>query len=259
MAARLPSLIGLLLLLIITIIAAPVQALLVALRLPLRRVLPQIWHKWACSIIGLRMVTAGKISDKRPLLLVANHVSWLDILALSRVGQVSFIAKREVSRWPLFGTLASLQETVFVNREKRAKTFAKVQEIGARLDHGDTMVLFAEGTSTSGAHVAPFRPALLGVANAKRGLSTLSIQPVAIAYTHLHGIKTDGHDRNLTGFYGDMDMASHLWSVLKTGAIDVTITFGQPLDVTPDDDRKQIAKVLEQTVRTMKTAALRKL
>ena len=189
---------------------------------PLRRKLPILWHHMAASLVGLKVRVKGEISVERPLLLTANHVSWLDIVALSVAGPMSFIAKQEVSKWPAFGMLAKLQRTVFVNRENRSTTGEKTSEIAKRLHEGDAMVLFAEGTSTSGVHVKPFRSALLGaVQKAAGGGETIHVQPVAIAYTHISGMPAFIDERDFTGFYGDMDLVSSLWPILKLSLIHI--------------------------------------
>ena len=223
---------------------------------PLRRKLPILWHHMAASLVGLKVRVKGEISVERPLLLTANHVSWLDIVALSVAGPMSFIAKQEVSKWPAFGMLAKLQRTVFVNRENRSATGEKTSEIAKRLHEGDAMVLFAEGTSTSGVHVKPFRSALLGaVQKAAGGGETIHVQPVAIAYTHISGMPAFIDERDFTGFYGDMDLVSSLWPILKEGAIDVTICFGEPIIADGTTDRKQLSFTLEERVRSLKSDA----
>ena len=223
---------------------------------PLRRKLPLLWHRMAACLVGLRVHVRGKMSAQRPLLLTANHVSWLDIVAFGVTGPISFIAKQEVSKWPAFGMLAKLQRTVFVNRENRSATGDKTTEIAKRLHEGDAMVLFAEGTSTSGVHVKPFRSALLGAVQKAAGDGeTIHVQPVAIAYTHISGMPAFIDERDFTGFYGDMDLVSSLWPILKEGAIDVTICFGDPIIADKTTDRKQLSLVLEERVRALKSDA----
>jgi len=223
---------------------------------PMRRKLPLLWHHMAAYLVGLRVHVRGEMSVERPLLLTANHVSWLDIVAFSVAGPVSFIAKQEVSKWPAFGMLAKLQRTVFVNREKRSATGEKTREIANRLHDGDAMVLFAEGTSTSGVHVKPFRSALLGAVQKAAGSGeAIHVQPVAIAYTHISGMPALTDERDFTGFYGDMDLVSSLWPILKEGAIDVTVCFGDPIIADETTDRKQLSLALEERVRTLKSNA----
>lgn len=241
---------------IVTLPLIPMQWFFNKTNNPLRLKLPLFWHRVAAHLIGLKVHVRGEMIVERPLLLTANHVSWLDIIALSVAGPVSFIAKQEVSKWPAFGMLAKLQRTVFVNREKRSATGEKTSEIANRLHEGDAMVLFAEGTSTSGVHVKPFRSALLGAVQKAAGDgSAIHVQPVAIAYTHISGMPALTSERAFTGFYGDMDLVSSLWPILKEGAIDVTICFGEPITADGSIDRKQLTLALEERVRALKSDA----
>lgn len=243
-------------LIVMTLPLIPLQWLFNKTNSPLRRKLPLLWHHMAAFLVGLKVHVKGEMSADRPLLLTANHVSWLDIIALSVAGPVSFIAKQEVSKWPAFGMLAKLQRTVFVNREKRSATGEKTSEIASRLHEGDAMVLFPEGTSTSGVHVKPFRSALLGAVQKAAGDGeTIHVQPLAIAYTHISGMPALTDERDFTGFYGDMDLVSSLWPILKEGAIDVTVYFGELIIADGTIDRKQLSFALEERVRTLKSAA----
>ncbi|MCK7472462.1 MAG: 1-acyl-sn-glycerol-3-phosphate acyltransferase [Rhodopseudomonas palustris] len=98
-----------------------------------------------------------------PALILANHVSWLDICVISALGPVVFILKNEVARWPVFGWLATnCWRTIFIDRQARHRTGAATEEIGDRLLTGDAVVLFAEGTSSDGIRILPFRSALIG-------------------------------------------------------------------------------------------------
>lgn len=243
-------------LIIVTLPLIPLQWFFNQTNNRLRQKLPLLWHHIAARLIGLKVHVRGEMSAERPLLLTANHVSWLDIIALGVAGPVSFIAKQEVSKWPAFGMLAKLQRTVFVNRERRSATGEKTSEIANRLHEGDAMVLFPEGTSTSGVHVKPFRSALLGAVQKAAGDSeAIYVQPVAIAYTHIGGMPALTDERDFTGFYGDMDLVSSLWPILKEGAIDVTICFGEPMAADGTTNRKQLSLALEEQVRTLKSAA----
>jgi 1-acyl-sn-glycerol-3-phosphate acyltransferase len=172
-----------------------------------------------------------------------------------------FVAKREVGEWPVFGLLARLQRTVFVDRERRHKTGAVNAEIAARLADGDPVVLFGEGTSSDGNRVLAFRSALLGaardaVAAAGPGGRVL-VQPVAIAYTRLHGLPFGRQHRPRVAWYGAMSLGPHLLDVCRQGAIDAVIAWGEPIAYAAGDDRKAIARRLEAEVRRMAAAVRR--
>jgi 1-acyl-sn-glycerol-3-phosphate acyltransferase len=194
--------------------------------------------------------------------MVANHSSYFDILVFSAVARVSFIAKHEVAKWPLFGTLARLQETVFIERERRSQTVEARDMIRKRLLDGDALVLFPEGTSDDGNSVRPFKSALLGAAEVELGTDAqgrvrhVPIQPVSIAYVGLYGLPMSRDMRPLVAWYGDMDLVPHLWEALKTGPIEAVVEFHEPLSLDTEKDRKALAGTSETRVRRGQARAL---
>jgi lyso-ornithine lipid O-acyltransferase len=231
-----------------------VQYLLIKLHLPQAKTLPHAYHKLVCRILGIRVHVAGHIATDRPVLLVSNHLSWLDIPALSAVGPVCFVAKAEVATWPFVSLLAKLQRTVFVDRTRRTLVKHKAGEIAERLAQGDDIVLFAEGTSSDGNRILPFRSSLFSAAARPsdtandNGLNAV-VQTVTIAYTHLHGLPILRHERPLIAWYGEIDLLSHVWNVLKSGPLDVTVRISEPIPLDSLRDRKELAAFSEARVR----------
>jgi 1-acyl-sn-glycerol-3-phosphate acyltransferase len=233
-----------------TFVLLPLQWLAVKLHLPARRRLPYRYHRFVCRLFGVRVSVIGA-PVRGGALMAANHSGWLDIPILSGLAPVSFIAKGEVGRWPFFGTLARLQRTVFVSRE-RANALQERDAIRRRLAEGDALVLFAEATSSDGNRVLPFRSALLAAAErplTEIGARPVPVQPVSIALVGLHGIPMGRENRPLFAWYGDMELVPHLWEALKTGPIDVTVEFHAPLTIEDAGGRKQLALRCEAMVR----------
>jgi 1-acyl-sn-glycerol-3-phosphate acyltransferase len=248
---------GLLVMAAVTLVAVPLQWISLRLSLPTLRFIPVLFHRIAVRALGLRVQVRGKPALERPLLLVSNHSSWLDIVVLSSVLPVIFIAKSEIARWPLFGLFAKLQRSIFVNRARRQDTGKVNYAIAARLAEGDPVVLFGEGKASDGNVVLPFRSALMGALRDALGEQDRGfVQPVSIAYTRLQGVPMGRQHRRYAAWYGDMNLPSHLWQVLCAGAIDVTVGFGVPLEVGPAIDRKALARATEDAVRRMTAAAL---
>jgi 1-acyl-sn-glycerol-3-phosphate acyltransferase len=248
----------------LTVPLMPVQAVLKRVRPAWARTFPHWYHKRVCRLLGIHVRVAGEFVADRPVLIVANHTSWLDIPVLSAVAPVSFVAKSEVDGWPGVGALARLQRTVFVNRTRRSDTGRTAGEIAQRLAAGDNVVLFAEGTSSDGNRVFPFRSSLFAAAvpantpaEAASGAASPVLQTASVVYTHVHGVPLSRADRPLIGWYGDMDMVPHGWGVLKAGPIDVTVALGPPMALNPASDRKQLARSTEADVRARVTALLR--
>jgi 1-acyl-sn-glycerol-3-phosphate acyltransferase len=175
----------------VTLVLIPFQWIAVALRLTAMRRIPVLYHRIVCALLDVHVSVAGTRLEERPLLIVSNHVSWLDISVITSVAPVVFVAKREVASWPLFGLLAKLQRSVFVDRNQRHKTPDVNAEIARRLADGDPVLLFGEGTSSDGNRVLPFRTALIDAARdalaAAGHVRRVWIQPLSIAYTGLHG------------------------------------------------------------------------
>ncbi len=239
----------------------PVQWFAIAFRRPLRRRLPMFYHRVLCSLLGLRVRVIGRPLDRHPLLIVANHASWMDIPIITSVAPVVFVAKREIASWPFFGWLAKLQRSVFVDRDRRHKTGAVNAEIASRLAEGDPVVLFGEGTAGDGNRVMPFRTALIGAARdalaAAEHVQQVWIQPLSLAYVGMQGVPLGRHSRPLAAWYGKTDLLPHLAGVIRRGAVDVVVTWGEPIAYSGEIDRKVVAKTMESAVRRLTVAALR--
>ena len=136
--------------LLVSLVLIPLQWLAVKLGLKMQRKLPQLWHRIATRLVGIKIEQIGAPAVDRPLLIASNHASWVDITVVGSLMPLSFIAKSEVSGWPIFGLFAKLQRTVFVNRTRRTETAQVADAIADRMAAGDAMVLFAEGTSNDG-------------------------------------------------------------------------------------------------------------
>lgn len=218
------------------------------------RTFPHWYHRWVCKILGIRIALEGEVQTGQGVLLVSNHVSWLDIPVVSAIAPVSFIAKREVSTWPFVSWLAKLQRTIFVDRERKSEVSAKTNEILQRLDAGDTVVLFAEGTSSDGNTVLPFKTSLFASVKPSRADRAgegrnIAVQTMAIAYCKIYGLPVGSRRRHLIGWYGDMDMGSHGWRLLGLGPLDVSIRLGPPVPLEDFADRKDLARYAEEKVR----------
>lgn len=238
----------------------PIQRLAFWSGLKIADRLPVFFHRAAVALIGINIKVEGTPAQGRPLLLVSNHVSWLDISLLGSRFPLSFIAKSEVDGWPIIGLFARLQRTIYIERQRRQATGKTTHEIGSRLQQGDCLVLFAEGTSSDGGRVLPFRSALLGGVRAAlltdQKSTSILVQPVAIAYHGYRGLPMDRRQRAAYAWFGDMELAPHLLGVLADGAIDVTLCFGAPVLLNLQDDRKQASRLLEMAARALLYNAL---
>lgn len=245
----------------LTLALLPLQLIGLAFDLRLQRTIPHLYHRILCALIGVRISQVGTRSTASPALILSNHVSWLDICVVSALSPVVFVAKSEVARWPVFGWLAKLQRTIFVNRKARQQTGATTSEIADRLLGGDAVVLFAEGTSSDGIRVLPFRSSLVGAVHHALGNSShhtsITVQPMSLAYVGFGGVPMGRGLRERVAWYGDTDLMPHLAHVLASGAVDVTVSWGEATAYDISADRKAIAREAEKSVRRMTAAALR--
>lgn len=230
-----------------TIALIPLQVVTVALRLPLSRRLPNFYHATCCRILGLRLQIIGRRSDTRPTLFVANHCSYLDIMVFGALLQASFVAKAEVAQWPFFGLLAKLQQSVFIDRQPKLAR-AQIRQIEDRLDKGDLLIMFPEGTSSDGVRVLPFKSALMAVAETGVGGKPLKVQPVTLAYTRLDGAPIGRHLRPFFNWYGDMELAPHLWQLVCLGRPTVTVVFHGAVTLDQFGTRKALAEHCQAVV-----------
>jgi 1-acyl-sn-glycerol-3-phosphate acyltransferase len=232
----------------------PLQVLCLRFDWRLRRYLPRIWHRIVCYWFGIRIRVVGAPEGRRPLMLASNHSSWLDILVLSAVADVAFIAKSEVKEWPIFGHFARLQKSVFVVREQKRATGNQVNEIAERMAGGEIMVLFPEGTTSDGNRLLEVKSSLFGAAAAALPTApdgTVYVQPVAVAYTRIHGVAMGRYHRPVAAWPGDIELLPHLKGILACGAIDVDVCFGEAVEYRADTNRKEVSALVAHRIRTM--------
>jgi len=249
------------LLVVVALLLLPFQLAGILLNNRLQRIVPTLFHRTACALIGVRITQVGERTRESPILLLSNHASWLDICVLGAVAPVVFVAKSEVANWPVFGWLAKLQRTIFVERERRHKAGDAARAMGDRLLGGDVVVLFPEGTSSDGIRILPFRSALIGAVHHTIGDQThhdrVTVQPVSIAYVRYGGVPVGRALRDKVAWYGETELVPHLMNLLSAGAVDVTVSWGDAVGYGMNADRKQIARDAEAAVRRMTARALR--
>jgi lyso-ornithine lipid O-acyltransferase len=237
-----------------TFLLMPVQAFGLALRRPGTATFPRFYHRGCCRILGLRVRRIGRATTARPVLFAANHISYLDITVFGSLIAGSFVAKTEVARWPLFGWLARLQRSVFIDRRVRS-TARQRDSIAGRLAAGDALILFPEGTSGDGNRVLPFKSALFSVAD-HGAVGPVAVQPVSIAYTRLDGMPIGRCLRPLFAWYGTMTMAPHLWTVLGLGTVEIVVEFHPSTTLAACGSRKALARYCQERVTDGLTNAL---
>jgi len=209
---------------------------------PAATVHPRQAGQWAArmlDILDVRPVVTGHVpAPGEAVLIVANHISWLDVQALGAVTGARFVAKSDIRRWPVVGTVAAHCGTVFLKRGSCRDAWRAKNTVANTLRTGDAVAVFPEGTTTDGRRVEPFRAALLQAAVDAR----TRVHPVAIRY----------QTANRTGngpaaFVDDMNFLASLWRVVREPLMAVHLHFGPPLSAR-NRTRRELAAVAQLTV-----------
>jgi 1-acyl-sn-glycerol-3-phosphate acyltransferase len=192
------------------------------------------WYRRLLRCLGVRVRAEGRIADTT--LLVANHISWLDIPVLGSQGNMRFLAKADVRMWPLIGWMSAMVGTVFIARGGN-RAGEVVDGISARIKAGEPVVVFPEGTTSDGREVQRFHPRLFAICQQ----TGLAAQPVALRYG------TGSGPDPVAPFLGDDTLVAHLWRVLRSPGLDVQVSFLAPIPVA-DLDRRRLAAEARQAI-----------
>ena len=180
----------------------------------------QIWSLEMLARIGIRLIVKGKAVSKGPMLLVANHISWLDIASLHAAGFCRFVSKADIKKWPVIGILATGVGTLFIERESRRDAMRVVQHMTERLRAGDVIGVFPEGTTSDGQTLLPFHANLFQAAIT----ANAPVQPVSLQFID----SLTGQRSAAPCYVGDDTLAGSIWRTLRASNIAVVISFGEP-------------------------------
>jgi len=188
----------------------------------LRKKLVQRWCIRLLRILKVKVVIHGDPSTlfgSQPYLLVANHISWLDIHIINSIRPVIFVAKADVSKWPIFGYLASMLGTIFLKREKLSDIKRVIQLMKDKFANQEVVAIFPEGTSSDGKAVLPFKSNLFESAHQAH----VDVLPITIQYTE----NNQYSDR--AAFIGDMELIDSIKNILKTDHLVVHVYLSDKL------------------------------
>ncbi|MDR2098507.1 MAG: 1-acyl-sn-glycerol-3-phosphate acyltransferase [Rickettsiales bacterium] len=208
----------------------------------------RLYFRTLCLLFGIKVKIRGRLARKRDLLVISNHASYIDILALGSKLKVNFVAKEDVRRWPVFGYIAKLGDTVFINRS-RMKATGEINMLTRELSRRRVpLLIFPEGTSSDGNAVLPFKSSLFSLFEDDKGAGNIVIQPISMAYTKRGGKPMSPEERALYGWPvgDDRTLVGHLWDILKTAPFTVEAVIHEPY--TMKHDRKTMASLLHKAV-----------
>ena len=218
----------------------PVQFLFQKLKLPQAKTLPFYYHRLLCKIIGIDVVIKGAPPTRG--LIIANHISWTDIPALSATCPLSFIAKREVSQWPFFGWLANLQGCEFINRNSKLNTKLSANRLKQRLANNETLVLFPEGTSGNGRRLLPFKSAYCSVVEN----TEIPVTTATLIYSTCQGLPLSQRQWYNVSWTGEQSLLPNLWNMLSHSPLKVEVIFRS---LGNEGSRKSLARAAEDIIR----------
>ena len=207
-----------------------------------RRALTQRWSRRLLAVLNVECRVSGRLDpDAGNVLVVANHVSWLDIFVLNALCPARFVAKAELAKWPVAGRLVRGAGTLFVERTRRRDTHRVNRVVAQALAQGDIVAVFPEGTTTEGASVLPFKSALLQPIVDAAG----EVQPLALRYR-----TPDGTRSAAPSYVGDDPFMASFWRICGMPAlvVDVTALARMP---AAERHRRALAREAEAAIRTV--------
>lgn len=204
----------------------------------------QSWAEGLLRKIGISLQRVGMPATSGPVLLVANHISWLDIVTMHAARYCRFVSKADIRQWPLVGAMADAADTLYIQRESRRDAMRVVHQMADSLRAGDVVAVFPEGTTSDGVHMLPFHANLLQAAISVNA----PVQPVAITY-----VDAGSRQRSLAPCYiGDDTLVVSIWRTLTSPAIEAVVHYGE-LDMPQGRDRRQWAADLQAEVARLRS------
>jgi len=203
----------------------------------------QRWSLGMLDALGIHLRVEGVPPAQGPVLLVANHISWLDILVIHAAGHCRFVSKADVKAWPVIGTMATGAGTLYIERESRRDALRVVHHMAESLRRGEIVAVFPEGTTSEGTDLLPFHGNLIQAA-----ISTdVPVLPVALDFVHA----VDG-ERSLAPCYvGDDTLLASVWRTLAGPPLAAVVRFGE-LQSSQGRDRRRWASDLRTDVSRLR-------
>lgn len=230
-----------------TLIALPVEIVFWLMRWQRPRARIAQWFFLGVSrILGMRIRVIGEPSRERPLMIVSNHASYLDVFVIGAQLPLSFTPKREIRSWPVIGFFCVLADCIFVERQPAHMEEAR-EEMGRRIREGRVLCLFPEGTTSDGKTLKTFKSGFLSLAED----FSLPVQPASLAYTHVGAHLLADHERDLVAWIGEeTTFFGHFLRVLGMPGVRATLVWHSPLHLADYDDRKTLTKAAQKIVQS---------
>ena len=207
----------------------------------------RLFYKGVLAICGIRLSVTSRLSDARPLMLVSNHVSYLDIPIINSIANICFTPKSEIASWPIVGGACRIAESIFIERSANALLKAK-SAIERMLLSGRVVFLYPEATTGNGIDMLPFKSSFFTLAEEPIAGRELFIQPMALVYKRINEKPIAKEDWPRVAWYGDMVLLPHLWQFLQFKTLEVEIAFLNPVTIRGYGTRKALALHCQQDI-----------
>ena len=199
----------------------------------------QVWALEMLGFLAIKLIVNGERPRLGPMLLAANHISWVDIVVLHATGHCRFVSKDEIARWPLVSTLAGAADTLYITRESRRDAMRVVHQMAQSLRDGDVLAIFPEGTTGDGSTLLPFHANLLQAAIS----ADSPVQPVALQFMDA----VTGQISFAPCYVGDDTLWQSLWRTLCADNVQAVVQFGTP-ELARGRGRRAWAADLRETI-----------
>ena len=221
------------------LVGVPLQGLVARHAPGLAHRIPGAFCRVLLRLAKVTMSVEGVPPEPQAALCVANHLSWIDILALGTVGPFCFLAKSEIASWPIASAFAAVQGTVFVERGRRRTILEANRRLSARLRQGRAVLLFPEGTTTAGPQPGRFLSSHFAIVQDRLApaRTPVPVQPIAIAFSS-----------DAAAWIGDETLLRHLWRTLRGPPLACVLRFGAPVAAGRSIDRKALARNMRAAV-----------
>lgn len=232
------------LLVVICFITLPLQALgflLLGKKGRLSFIIPLLFHSSLCAVFRIKVRVQGEIETNKQTVYVGNHLSYLDIILIGSFLRANFVSKEDVQGWPMLGLLATLSHTLFISRVP-SKALKSIEQMKNALNEKRSLIVFPEGTSTSGKEVQPFKSSFFDIFLKNEVKDTLLIQPftIGLVKTDNKAVRNDA-DYDRYAWHGDMDLQPHIWELGKSKGAELIVRFHPPKATKEYENRKTLS------------------
>ncbi|MGE4611522.1 MAG: lysophospholipid acyltransferase family protein [Paracoccaceae bacterium] len=212
-------------------------------RLHATSLIASLWGRLGLLVTGVKLEVVGK-HMKHGGAIVANHATWIDIFTFHAASHISFVSKSEVRKWPVIGFMARVTGTLFIER-RRGMAKHHQTALLERLDRGDQLLFFPEGTSNDGRHILEFKSTLFSVFHAPELIDHVWVQPATATYFPPNGRPVDFYS-----WFGDMGFGEHILAMLAySRGGRVRVTLHDPVKANDYTTRKDLARYCDKVVR----------